>query len=249
MARGRPAGSKNKKRGGKSKAENSTGAKAAEAEMRKPESPTQLELTGSAIEKKPGQFRTYFNRAVSEYSMYTKAQGRYRETIKEAKEENPLLAEAVKMAIKLVDDEGEIDHDAIKAKLQVHGFLLSEFGSHLQLSLHDTLLGDEKDYAWKRGFERGGTAGMALDMPYPKNSELNEIYSLGWRNGQLKIMGLPYGKTRQTAMERVDSETSDMPEPMTISQAEREADASDDDPMREPMPESEQEMDEASAMH
>lgn len=234
------AGTKKKRAGTRRRRlESETGAKENTVEMRKPEPPTQLELTGSAVEKKPGQFRAYFNRAISEYNMYTKAQGRYRETIKEAKEENPLLAEAIKMAIKLVDDEGAIDHEAIKAKLQVHGFLLSEFGSHLQLSLHDTLLGDEKEYAYKRGFERGGTDGMALDMPYPKGSDLNEIYALGWRNGQNKIVGLPHGETIATAVQRLvdDEGPRDVREP-DANEAD-DADDGDGDPMPEPMPERE----------
>lgn len=190
---------KSKARGRKSKAESMTGTKANEVEMRKVSPQFQL----AVIEEKPGDFRSYFDRARSNYEIYTKHQGRYREVIKEAKERNPLLAEAVKLAIATVDEDGGIDHDAIAKKLQVQGFVLKEFGSSLQLTLHDTSLGDENDLAYARGFETG-EAGKALDAPYPPHSDLAEIHALGWRNGQNKLMNLPYGTSRATAIERIE---------------------------------------------
>lgn len=236
MVKGKRAeqtGGKPKRAGRKSKAESMTGAKENTVETRKV-TPVQLEMN-APIESKPGQFRSYYNRAKSDHDLFTKFQGRYRETIKEAKESNPLLAEAVKLAIKLVDEDGAIDHEAIRGKLRMHGFVLQEFGSTLQLTLHDTALGDEKDLAYKRGFEIG-TEGKAFPMEeYPRHSDLNDVFHLGWHNGQLKNMKLPYGETRATAVQRIEASKDDVdehPDPDEMNDVEG-------DPIAEPMPERE----------
>lgn len=103
-----------------------------------------------------------------------------------AKKVNKHLADKIKKVITVQRTDDAAD---LKAELEVLGIALRETGSPVQLTVHDTLLGDVTDAAYKRGFDAGSN-GRPLNCPYPENSDLAEAYATGWRNGTGGNLGL-----------------------------------------------------------
>jgi len=164
-----------------------------EAEMRK----GSLEL--QPVELKSDDFALHLRSTKAAVERMKSAKNLYDGCCKSAKKVSPQLLEAVKLAIKF---EGK-DMQEVKSALEVLGFVLKETDHPLQLTIHDTLLGDVNEAAYARG-EKSGAAGMAMANPYPDGSDLAEQYATGWRNGQAKLLNLPLeesgiGHNSQTA--------------------------------------------------
>lgn len=112
-----------------------------------------------------------------------------RNCFKAAKQVNEHLPEAIKLAI---SEERSNDPAKLKKRLEVMGIALRETGSPVQLTVHDSLLGDVKGVAYKRGKDMG-TAGKALVNVYPAGSDLAAEMERGWQDGQRDLLGISDG--------------------------------------------------------
>lgn len=177
MARGKangastkPAG-KGKGGGRKSKAESMTGAKEAKVEVRTGE----LELTQIEIASNDFQYHLKAIRAATEKK--DTVNNILRNCYKAAKQVHPKLGKAIKDAIQYerADDDQDLRDD-----LQMLGIILREIESPIQITLHDTLLGDVKDQAFRRGKKDAENEKMS-QSPYPAG-ELDDEYRRGWES-------------------------------------------------------------------
>lgn len=105
---------------------------------------------------------------------------------KAAKKVSEELLTAVKKAIKFE----AMDVDDIKRALEIDGYVLRKTGSPVQLTIHDTLMGDVNEAADVQGY-RDAKAGRVAKSPYPESSDLHELYMAGWQRGTRENMGLP----------------------------------------------------------
>jgi len=148
----------------------------------------QDELPG--IEIDDSDFDMHFRALKGAVEKMKTAKNLYDGCCKSAKKVSPELLDAVKYAIKL---EG-LDAADVKRELEIKGYALKRTGSSVQLTIHDTLLGDEEDLAYRRGKE-AGASGKSNANPYPKASSLAEEYDRGWRAGVGGNLGLTEGET------------------------------------------------------
>lgn len=234
MARGKAVstGNDKAKRGGRrSKAESMTGAAEATVEMRTSDLGLGEPLQIPSVDFK-GRLKTLQELNKSLKSVKSAISNSY----KAAKEVSDEMLDALKLALSLETKSA----DKIARTLKLHGYVLDQTGSNIQITLHDALMGNAEQAAYKLGFARG-IKGAGLDVRYPKDTPLNENYALGWRNGQNKIMKLPHGETLETAVQRLDGEDD-----VDLSQAPVARPDGEDfnDPMSEPMP-----TEAASAVH
>lgn len=168
--KGKTAG---KPRGGrKSKAESVTGAKEAKVEVRKGE----LDLQQIEIASNDFQYHMKAIRAATEKK--DTANNLLRGCYKAAKQVHPKLGKAIKDAIQYerADDDQDLRDD-----LQMLGIILREIESPIQITLHDTLLGDVLDVAFRRGKKDAENEKMS-SSPYPVPSDLDERYRAGWES-------------------------------------------------------------------
>lgn len=163
------------KRGGgrRSRAESMTGAKEAKVEMRTGE----LELPEVEIASNDFAYHMKSIKAATEKK--DTANNLLRSCIKAAKQVHPKLPDAIKRAIQIErSDDGIAD---LRSELQVLGVALRETGASLQITLHDTLLGDVKDQAFAKGVKDAENEHMSRS-PYPEGSDLDERYKAGWES-------------------------------------------------------------------
>lgn len=113
-----------------------------------------------------------------------RAKNGYDACMKACKKVSPAFHETIKLAIKM---DGK-DPEDIKRDLEMQGYVLKRSGSNVQLTIHDTLLGDAEDQAYARG-KKAGAAGLSNANPYPKNSDLAAKYDAGWGDGQADLVG------------------------------------------------------------
>ncbi len=180
MARANKAKAKGvggKGRGRKSKAENMTGAKEGAAEMRKGE----LDLQPMQIND--NDFEMHYRSAKSAKEKVETATSLYRNAIKGAKQVSDELADAVKRALKF----DGMDREAIKRQLEIDGYVLKKQGCSVQLTIHDSILGDANTAAEKQGYA-DGRAGRALNNPFPENSDLARLYEAAWLKAQTEMV-------------------------------------------------------------
>lgn len=85
--------------------------------------------------------------------------------------------------------EREGDPVKLKKRFAMLGIGLKLINSTVQLSVFDTLAGEVTDQAYKRGYA-DGEAGKSANSGYPEGSDLETLYSKGWRHGTGKNMGL-----------------------------------------------------------
>lgn len=104
---------------------------------------------------------------------------------KAAKKVSEELLAAVKKAIKF---EG-MDVDDIKRALEIDGYVLRKTGSPVQLTIHDSLMGDVNQAADTAGY-RDAKAGRVAKSPYPESSDLHELYMGGWQRGTRENLGM-----------------------------------------------------------
>lgn len=176
-----PKSGKPVKRGrGRGKSEDMTGAKADTVEMR-----TAGEFDLQQVVIDDGDFDLHFKAAKSAKEMAEKYQSLYRGQLKSAKKVSNELHDSVKLAMSLESK----DPAEIKRDLEVHGYVLKRQGCPIQLSIHDTLMGDVKDGAEKRG-RMDAVAGRAANCPYPENSDLKALYMKGHQAGIMDNMNM-----------------------------------------------------------
>lgn len=188
----RPKGSKSsanggngKSRGRKSKAESATGKKEAAAEMRKASDTDELALP------KPDDILFHMKAIKGWKERITTLQGSMRNALKAAKKVNKFLPEVINelLALERLDDPTEF-----KRRMESLGIGLKAIGAPYQLTLHDTLLGDQNELAAKRGYQNG-KAGTAINNPYPENSTLSDIYVENYVKGQAELLGASVPET------------------------------------------------------
>lgn len=193
MARGRakasngskPARGTRKRRG---KSEDMTGAKDGAVEMRKAGS---FDLQPMEIDD--SDFELHFKAAKSAKETAEKYQSLYRGQLKQAKKVSQDLHDSVKLALSL---DGKSDSD-IKRDLEIKGYVLKRRAGSIQLTIHDTLLGDENQLAEKRGLD-AALAGQTSANPYPTGSDLAALYAKGFKKGTIK--NLPIDEEQKAKM-------------------------------------------------
>lgn len=165
----------------RSRGESSTGAKENSVEMRKG---PDLNLPEPVI-LKSDDFQMHYRAIKAATEKKDTANNLLRGCYKQAKKVHPQLAEAVRTAITI---ERADDPEAVRAHLDMYGFVLKETGHHIQLTIHDQLGGDVNEQAKKRGFA-DGSAGRMSNCSYPEGSDLAKLYNAGWLEGQAKLIG------------------------------------------------------------
>lgn len=173
---GKPARSSRKRRGN---AEAVTGAKEAKVEVRK------AELDLKQVEINDGDFDLHFRAVKSAKERVETASSLYRTCLKNAKKVSPELQDAIKDALKF---EG-MQHADIKRQMEIAGYVLRKTGSSVQLTIHDSLMGDTNEAYYKRG-HHDGEGGKTPDQRAPEGTDLHESYMRGWRHGTSKNMGM-----------------------------------------------------------
>lgn len=169
------------KRGGgsrRSKAESVTEEKENSVEVNKV-----LDLHPIEIDEK--DFNVHYKSIKSALEKKDTAVSLLRGARKQAKEASPDILAAVEETIKLE----RLDQDTIVTRLQRIGYALKKAESPIQLTLHNTLLGDAKDTSYNRGF-KDGEAGRTANNDYPEGSDLAAEYTRGWNHGTAKNLGM-----------------------------------------------------------
>jgi len=155
------------------------------------------ELELKQIEIDDGDFDLHLRSLKGAKEKFDTAKRLYDSCCKAAKKVSAQLLDAIKFAIKL---EG-MDAADVKTELEIKGYVLKRSGSSVQLTIHDTLLGDVLDVAYDRGKEAGGN-GKPCASPYPKGSDLEERWCTGWRNAVGGTLGLTEEETEEAVSER-----------------------------------------------
>lgn len=185
MARGKGVSKKKAPRGSrKSKAEAMTGAKEAAVEVRKGE------LAFELVEIDGNDFQFHLKATKNAFDRFQTAKRLYDSCCKAAKKVSVEMLDAVKRAMKVE----RASLEDIKSELAVYGFVLKQVNHPIQLTLHDTLLGEAKETAYKRG-QADVKAGRAATNPYPEGSDLAQEYLRGWEHATGERLGLSTEET------------------------------------------------------
>lgn len=176
----RKANGNGKARGKRTKRGGAKADKADTAEMRKG---GELDLKQVAIDD--ADFDMHLRAMKGAKDRMATAKNLYDGCCKAAKKVSEDLLVAVKKAIKF---EG-MDLDDIKRALEIDGYVLRKTGSPVQLTIHDSLMGDVNQAADTCGY-RDARAGKVAKSRYPESSDLHELYMAGWQRGTRENMGL-----------------------------------------------------------
>jgi hypothetical protein len=95
---------------------------------------------------------------------------------------------------RLIKLERSNDPLAFQREMELLGFGLRHTHSPVQITVFDTLLGDENDQVAKRGYE-DGKAGRAAKNDYPEGSDLHTLYAENWARGAGENLGLTADQT------------------------------------------------------
>lgn len=158
-------------------------AKAAEAKENAVESGQVLDLQPVEIDER--DFNLHLKSIKSALDKKETAMSLLRTCRKRAKEASPEILSAVDFALSFE----RLDQDELARRLQLMGFALKHTESPIQLTLHNTLLGDATETAYKRGF-KDGEAGRTARVDYPDGSDLAKEYTRGWNHGTAKNLGV-----------------------------------------------------------
>lgn len=164
----------------RSKAENMTGAKANEAEMR---TASDLNL-GEPVVIESSDFHLHLRACKAATEKKDTANNLLRGCYKAANKVHPELGRAIKEAITI---ERDADPAKLKARLEVLGIALKETGCPIQLSVFDALAGDPMAQAYARGQSDSKGNRMAA-CPYPEGSDLSAEYLRGFTDHQANII-------------------------------------------------------------
>jgi hypothetical protein len=141
----------------------------------------QLDL--EIVEINKDDFRMYLRGMQEAKKAMKRAKNTYDDACKKAKKSSQCMLSACKL---FIDWDGK-DQTELKNLLLIQGFVLSEQGSPLQLTLHDTLLGDAVSVARERGAV-AGAAGKPNVNRYPQGSDLATAFDEGWAEAQTKLV-------------------------------------------------------------
>lgn len=141
------------------------------------------ELELKQVEIDDGDFDLHFRGVKAAKEKMEQYQSAYRSALKSAKKVSDDLANSIKDALRF---ETMDSHD-IKRQLEISGYVLKRQGSPIQLTIHDGLLGDALEVAFKRG-EADGLAGKGNANPYPASSDLAGRYDTGHIEGQTQLI-------------------------------------------------------------
>lgn len=96
----------------------------------------------------------------------------------------PGLAASISETLQI---EREGDPVKLQTRLEMLGMGLKHIGSTIQLSVFDTLAGDEEELVARRGYE-DGKAARPCNNKYPVGSSLADLYNENWQKGQAENM-------------------------------------------------------------
>jgi hypothetical protein len=171
------------------KGENMTGAKESAVEMRTI-GDNSGELNLQQVQIDDGDFDLHYKAIKSAVERQKQSKNLYDGCCKAAKKVSADLLEAVKKAIKF----DGMDPDDIKRQLEIDGYALKRRENPIQLTVFNSLLGDQKEVVAKRGYE-DGKAGRSAKTEYPEGSDLATIYSENYMRGQGEVLGLDAEET------------------------------------------------------
>lgn len=83
----------------------------------------------------------------------------------------------------------EGDPVKLATRLEMLGIGLKLTNNPIQLTIHDTLAGDEESLVERRGFEDGKN-GRPPNNKYPDGSDLAKLYADNWKKGQAELAGV-----------------------------------------------------------
>lgn len=173
---------KSKRAGGrKSKAESMTGAAENSVEVRTASIGDNSEFQLPA----PDDYEHHKKTILGYLEKKNSANGLYRKAIQTAQKAG-IDTDTMLQAHKL-----KTANDPVKAKrhFDQFAFALKMEDFPIQLIVHDTLLGEVNEAAYKRGFD-DGEAGRTANSRYPEGSELAKEYARGHLHGTGKNMGM-----------------------------------------------------------
>lgn len=169
-----------KKKGSRrSKAESMTGAKAGKTEVRRIGDNSQLSLP------EPDDYAHHLKSIKGCMEKVATASSLLRHAKQSANKSCPGLAASVTETIAI---EREGDPVKLQKRLELLGMGLKQIDSSIQLTVFDTLAGDEEELVAKRGYE-DGKAARPMNNKYPEGSSLSDLYAENWRMGQAENMG------------------------------------------------------------
>lgn len=188
---------------GRSKAEGMTEAKENEVEVRGV-GDNSLDLKPVEIDER--DFKVHYNAIKGATDRKETAMSLLRSAKKRAKEAGPDVLAAVERAMKFE----RMDQDDLARELQIAGYALKATDSPIQLTLHNTLLGDAAEQADKRGY-RDAKDGKSASNPYPDGSDLAKAYMSGWERGMTENLNMGTGDG-EAAREGENTAESDWPD-------------------------------------
>lgn len=175
---------KSARKGGKrrSRAESMTGKKEGSVEVRTPAIGDNSKL---ALPD-PSDFDHHYKSMRGARDKVKTAQALSSQASESANKCAPGLSKVIKETLKIED---ENDPVKLARHLELMGMGLKHINSSIQITIFDTLAGDEEDLVYKRGFE-DGKAGRTADNRYPEGSSLHALYAKGWRHGTASNLGI-----------------------------------------------------------
>lgn len=184
MARGKKGSGKKSARGRRSKAESMTGAKESAVEVRTIGDNSSLALVA------PDDYAHHYKsiKGLKEKSATASSLVRHAKTA--ANKACPGLAASIEQTIAI---EREGDPEKLKRHLELMGIGLKNIGSTVQITIFDTLEGDEEDLIAKRGYE-DGKAARTPNNKYPVGSDLDLLYTTNYQRGQAENLGVDLSK-------------------------------------------------------
>lgn len=190
--------------------EDMTGAKADQVEVRTGSLIKPVELS----EKDINHHFTAIKNATESKDTYV---GKLRNAKKAADQSHPGLAAEIEKQMRA---ERKDDMTAVAGQLSLQAAVMRARGSTLQLTIFDTLAGDQMDLIYRRYYKDGKEA-KPLANEYPVGSDLAAQAARAWRHGQAANMGL----TPEKADEAVGNDDSvtihNLPPPPDMTVAEQ----------------------------
>lgn len=184
MAKAKSNGSRGGRTKGsrKSKAESMTGAKAAKVEVRG--GATIGDNSGEFALPKPDDWDFHFRtiKGLAEKSQTAASLLRHAKT---SAKKAGIDMEAMNRTL---SEDKAPDPAKMARYLEQLNLGLKQSGSPIAITVHDTILGDVNEAAYKRGFA-DGEGGKSANNRYPENSDLSKQYTRGWQHGTGKNLG------------------------------------------------------------
>jgi hypothetical protein len=181
------------------KGEEFTGAKENAVQVREGE----LNLQTVAIPA--NDFRSKLRAARDIVKQQNQLKSAYSHLMKGAKDIDEDLPDALKLALSL---DKKNDGQVVR-HLQIHGFVLRETGSNIQITLQDLLMSaNPKQTAYRQGYEIGAAGkGLPRESNYPIHSELDNEFVRGHADGQRQHLPVQAAANDEAA-EAEDPETA-----------------------------------------